>query len=833
MDASFLRRIDWKHNYVKIFLIGLLTSFVIFLPFLIMDGGYFFYYGDFNVQQIPFYLHAHEAVRTGWTGWDWNTDLGASFIGSYSFYLLGSPFFWLTIPFPSGAVPYLMAPLLMLKFAFTSVTGYAYIRRFTLREDSAMLCGLMYAFSGFNLYNIFFNHFNEAVLFFPLLLIGIEELMLNHCRGGFALAVAVCALVNYYFFFGEVLFCILYFLLRMKAYRLTWKKFGLLALEAVLGVLLAGVLLVPSFWAVIGNPRTGEVLTGFDTIFYGNVQRYGLILSSFFFPPDIPARPNFFPDSNSKWSSVSMWLPMVSMSGVFAFFHAKRRHWMKTLLLICFGICFIPILNAAFSLFNYSYYARWFFMPLLIMATVTAISFEKYRPYFRQGIRWCGGFIIAIALIGIIPKKEDGKLVWFSLPQYPDRFWAYVLIAAAGLICTALLVVMFRRPVYFRRCGIATLCILSTVTGIFMIYTGKLASGFEVEDNGKRLYYNQLADEALHGREQLHLDSEGEFFRIDSYDELDNLGMFWGLPSINAFHSVVPPSIMEYYTLIGGERAVASRPEPKYLGVRGLTSVKYAFVRDSKPAAEIPELPGFTYWDTQNHYKIYKNEHFVPMGFTYQYLVTEDQINQVGQGYKDRFLLKGLLLRDEDYQRVQHILPTLPNEEVGGRAIEPGKADPETLRDEEYFEDCDALATNQVDQFSIDRKGFSATVDLEEENLVFFSVPYDRGWLALVNGIETEIFQANGGFMAVRVPGGFSEIRFEYETPGLKLGAILSIAGVVLLAVYLLGIRRMRRLHPELRFRPWAHRYRAENVPAPSAKEEYVSSLLRRPESPQ
>lgn len=825
MNISVLRRINWKHGYVQIFGIGLITSLLLFLPFLIMDGGYFFYYGDFNVQQIPFYLHAHDAVRSGWTGWDWLTDLGASFVGSYSFYLLGSPFFWLTIPFPSEAVPYLMAPLLMLKFALTSVTGYAYIRRFTRREETAMFCGLMYAFSGFNLYNIFFNHFNEAVLFFPLLLIAMEELMLNHCRGGFALAAAACALVNYYFFFGEVLFCIVYFLLRARDYRLTLKKFGLLALEAVLGVLLAGVLLLPSFWAVIDNPRTESYLTGFDTLFYKDVQRYGLILSSFFFPPDIPARPNFFPDSNSKWSSVSMWLPMMSMTGVFAFFHGERRHWMKTLMMLSFGICFIPALNAAFSLFNYSYYARWFYMPLLIMAAATAIALEKHRPCFKNGFLWCGGFILAFALVGVLPKKEGGELLWFSLPEYPDRFWVYVLIAAVGLICTGLLLLIAKNPVYFRRFGISTLCALILVTGIFMIYTGKLASGFEMEDNGKHTYYNQLAAEALHGRERLQLDSEGEFFRIDTYDELDNLGMFWQLPTINAFHSVVPSSIMEYYKLVGGERAVASRPEPKLLGVRGLTSVRYAFVRENKDDVD---MPGFVYLDTQNGYKIFENEHFVPMGFTYEYLVTEDQINQVGQGYKDRFLLKGLLLRDEDYQRCSHILPTLPNDQVGGRAIYSGEADPETLRDEEYFEDCDLLAANQVDGFAVDRRGFSASVDLERENLVFFSVPYDQGWVALVNGIETEIFQANGGFMAVRVPGGYSRIRFEYETPGLKLGAILSLAGLVLLILYLLWVRRMRKAHPELAFQPWAHRYQPAYMPPVSAKDRYTSGLLRR-----
>lgn len=81
---------------------------------------------------------AHDAVRSGNIFWNWNTDLGANFIGSYSFYLLGSPFFWLTLPFPSAAVPYLMAPLLMLKFALSSLTAYAYLRRF-VRPDFAVM----------------------------------------------------------------------------------------------------------------------------------------------------------------------------------------------------------------------------------------------------------------------------------------------------------------------------------------------------------------------------------------------------------------------------------------------------------------------------------------------------------------------------------------------------------------------------------------------------------------------------------------------------------------------------------------------------------------------
>lgn len=68
-------------------------------------------------SRFRFTAWAHDAVRSGEVLWNSYTDLGANFIASYSFYLLFSPFFWLTLPFPSEMVPYLMAPLLMLKTA--------------------------------------------------------------------------------------------------------------------------------------------------------------------------------------------------------------------------------------------------------------------------------------------------------------------------------------------------------------------------------------------------------------------------------------------------------------------------------------------------------------------------------------------------------------------------------------------------------------------------------------------------------------------------------------------------------------------------------------------
>ena len=122
----------------QVFLLGLFVAAAAFLPYVIVDKGHFFFYGDFNVQQIPFYQLAHQAVREGNLWWSWKTDLGANFIGSYSFYLLFSPFFWLTIPFPTGFVPYLMAPLLVLKSGCAAVTAYWFLRRFVRDQDWAV-----------------------------------------------------------------------------------------------------------------------------------------------------------------------------------------------------------------------------------------------------------------------------------------------------------------------------------------------------------------------------------------------------------------------------------------------------------------------------------------------------------------------------------------------------------------------------------------------------------------------------------------------------------------------------------------------------------------------
>ena len=525
---------ELRFGYGKVFLIALAIGAVIFLPFLILDKGYFIYYGDFNVQQIPFYRLCHEAIRNGEWGLNWYTDLGVNFIGSYSFYVLGNPFFYLTLLFPLKAVPYLMAPLLILKLATAAVTSFGYIKRFTKDDRYALLGALLYAFSGYSIYNIFFNHFLEVVAFFPLLLIGMEEFMVNGRRGLFALTVALNAVVNYYFFFGEVIFVVIYFIIRCvrgKEFRFTFPRFFLLGFEAVIGFALGAVLLTPSILYILGNPRTSQFLLGWSGIFYGNVQRYGLILSSLFFPPDVPAYPNLFPDSNAKWSSVSLFLPMVSLSGVLAFFRREKKHWAKTILRLCLLLALVPIFNSAFSAFNSAYYARWFYMPILIMAFATAKALEEASERdFRFGMTFTLIPVILFGLIGIFPSYEDGEVVFGQLIEYPIRLLSYLFVVVAGLTLLAMVLKLRNKKVLFFRATTLALSFMIAFTSILMMSFGK----------GGSLSHTRVVDMGIDGLEKfsfLEADSDN-FYRIDMFNDgeewcMDNFPMFWLLPTIH------------------------------------------------------------------------------------------------------------------------------------------------------------------------------------------------------------------------------------------------------------------------------------------------------------
>ena len=115
-----------------------------------------------------------------------------------------------------------------------------------------------------------------------------------------------------------------------------------------------------------------------------------------------------------------------------------------------------------------------------------------------------------------------------------------------------------------------------------------------------------------------------------------------------------------------------------------------------------------------------------------------------------------------------------------------------------YFVDCtNRRETSINNDFSVDNRGFTSTVSLDKKNYVFYTVPYEEGWTAYVDGKKVDIEKVNVGFMAVLVGEGEHTIRFEYMTPGLEMGLIITMVGFVLLVIYMTAFYAYKRKHPE------------------------------------
>ncbi len=758
------------------FLLGMLVACALFLPFLVVDKGFFLYCGDFNSQQIPFYYYLHDFVREGGGTWSWATDLGTSAINSYSFYNLGSPFFWLTLPFPQSWLPYMMVPLLILKFGCIAAAANLYLSRYAKTRNMAVVISLVYAFCGFNVYNIFFNHMLEPVILFPLMLWAMDAFVYDGQRGMFAVLMGLALLDNYFFFIGNVVFLLIYLGVKVAfgEYELSLKRFGLLVFEACLGVGLGMALALPSLLNVIQNPRTDNFASGFGLIMYGNVQQYFAILSSLFLPPDPPYLPNIFTEGAIKWTSMSAFLPIVSVAGVAAYFKSRRWNATKMLLSVSLVMALVPILNSAFYAFNSSYYARWYYMPLLIAAFATLRSLEDADIDLAFGARFALAVTCVYVIFGILPKRDEDGVWSIGLAQDPAKFWLTFLTALFAVLVFYLIVKNYRHKAKFAAVLLGAVMGFSVFYSVIHISLGK----FPQWDNDAD-YKAQQYDTAA----RLELPGEG-FYRIDAYKMHDNVGLWMDESCLQTFNSVVTPSIMEFYPMVGVKRDVSSKPETDIYPLRGLLGVRYTVMpREDTASFEADEVAsrGWHPLEEQGTLAVYENENFLPLGFTYDQYIEMDLLTTIYEGDRAGMLVRAIGLTDEQAQKYGHLFEG----EVGESYA--------SITYEDYVGNVGARRASSAYDTRADASGFAVDIDLPEDDLVFFSVPYDEGFSASVNGQEAEVLKVSGGMIAVYAPAGDNEIVFRYETPGFKAGAAVSIGSMAVLCVYLIGCMLVQR----------------------------------------
>ena len=764
-----------------------LTAAIFFLPFYILDGGFFHYAGDFNSQQISFYRYMNGFVKgagypdSTFAGaprntFSWATDLGSGVMNAYSFYLYGSPFFWLSVLLPQSWLPYMMVPLLVLKFGVAGGGAYLYLRRYVKNANYAVLGACLYALSGFAVYNVFFNHFVDVVALFPYLLWALDEAIYEDRHGLFAFWVAVNLLNNYFFFVGQVIFLCIYFVCKLTAkdFRLTGRKFGHLLWESVLGVAMGCLLLFPAVLSLLQNPRTIDLSSGWGFLTYAKVQQYLAILLSWILPPDSPYLTSVWSEGVIKWTSMTAYLPLCSLAGAMAYWRSRKADSKKRIVAVCAACALVPVLNSAFYALNSSYYARWYYMPTLILAAMTVNALEDPDVDLDAPARGIGWIMLATLVFAVVPVRDDTTETWsFGVLKNPEQFFVVLGFGLLGLMLYRVLCSKWRQDSRFAQRMTAAVLVFACAFTMVHIGIGKFGqwhtdSDLVEQDTNALLLKNDLP--------------EGDY-RIDTYKIHDNIGMWLDKSCLQYFGSTAAPSILSFYPGLGVKRDVRSEPEITNYALRGLLSVEYLITTPEKRDSFEDEADaGWTYLADVDGYTLYHNDNYVPMGFTYDYYVTEATYQTSIKTLRSNLLMRALVLEDEDVKAYGQYLTELPDEML------------DDLHYDSYTQDCADRRAHSCSVFQMNNAGFHAEITLDKTNLVFFSVPYDDGFTAYVNGEKTDILQVDEGLMAVLCPAGASSIDFVYQAAGLSASRVVTAVAIPVWVVYVACfVRRKRR----------------------------------------
>ena len=725
------------------------SAFFSFIYFILRSRGFFTILADFNAQQLTFTMALQNAVREAVNGWSWSNDLGISTIQGYSFYALGSPFFWVTLLFPSVPFPYLAGWIYMLKYITASVTAYFFLCRFTGSRRIAIVGAILYAFSGFQTTNLMYYHFHDAVAFFPLLLLGLEIHLADRKRKSFfILAVFINCLVNYYFFVQEVVFLLIYFLFRVRPCSgKTWVGQALSCLVCGLwGGLMAGVLFIPNILYILSNPRS-------STNFY---------LSQFFWGGDyfLNTIKGFLLPGEAEndqagvlleiWNSADCYLPMVGIMPVLAYC-AKKRNWLSRLLVFLLVISLSPLLSSVFLLFSDTLY-RWWFMLTLVMALASCKVLEEPENYdLKKATASTAALLIGFfLLVRFVPWAEgEGPRIYYAF-----RFFLYFFIALAGVLITFLLCRLKKNRERNLILGVCVFAILTT--GLTLHY-------YRASEKDPR----GVATQILLGAQLETIDDQYRYRLISNYQTLPGGGS-----GMSVFSSARSAGSLEFDSLFDYYSNIYSLNKNEIPGLPELLGAKYSLTSASGTAAPVRE-----YLSNGERFFVMENP-ACPIGYAVDgYILTEDLMT-VPLEERGIALLSAAVIRPEDEARLSPIARRIDPNGLFSRDDIPRFVEQNTQR--------------AVSAFARDGRGFICTTDYVGETPVYFSVPWDEGWTARIDGAKAEILDS-GGMMLLVVPAGRHDVSFAYSAPGFDVGVVISFVSAGLFVGYVLAAELRKR----------------------------------------
>ena len=404
-----------KRYYTLSILIPAVMILAIFLLFTITPfGNRTWLTIDLGQQYVDFFSYYQDTLlhHPEQFFYSFSKSIGGEMVSLWAYYLL-SPFNLLFLLIPHSAIAMGVSLLIFLKLVSCTVSFAVLLDvKFKQRNWTTLLFALSYGFMSYLSANQFNVMWLDALIGLPLIVLGVDALLQKRNPLYYVLPLSLTILSNYYTGYMICLFLGLYF---PYAYLMindsfSWKsfikQFGRFIFYSVLSVGLITVILLPTFYSLLGSKGTATTIAwSLKSEYNPLLMASKLFIGSFDFHEMQKGYPNIFVGSLALFSFLCYFKEkkIARSQRLYALF-------ITVIILISFNIEMFDKLWHAGQLPNwYSYrfsflFSFWMvFLGYQLALKKTAVGIRETFVYF---------FLVLVTDIGFILFPQDYLQGW-------------------------------------------------------------------------------------------------------------------------------------------------------------------------------------------------------------------------------------------------------------------------------------------------------------------------------------------------------------------------------------------------------------------------------------
>lgn len=778
---------------------------------------------DMNGQYSDFLMYFRQ-VLTGEASifYSFTKEMGGNVFGLFSYYF-SSPFNLILLFFSQETLPEALALITMLKISACGLTFSIFLKHRFLKTDlSVVICSTAYALMTYSMHYGMCIMWLDGVIWLPIVMLGVERILQDKSPVLFILSYAAAVLSNYYTAYMIAVFAAVYFFYRCACgafeggKRGFFKRFFIIVLSGLTGVLLMAWLLWPSFVDILRGKLSGAgyVAEGFWNIDIFQIPRR-MFIGQY--------------DSITNNGNPNIFCGVLIGLLVFVYFFHSEIKWREkaaslSVFAIFFASFFIKRLDMAWHIFQYpNWYPYRYAFAFNFFAVMLA-----YRGFtlLCQGKK--GRISLAVfAYIGLLSAVYVGQNA--ALTNLP---LARLTIAAAVIYGAMVFALSKGR---WKQQMLLCFLVLTAAELVLNGYTTLTGLNNQFPYESRTQYEEQVS--AIRQAVETVKDIDAGLYRMEkTFSRSNNDSMSFGYNGMTHYSSTYNGEAVSFNNKMGMlQEYVLIRYLGSTMATDSLLGVKYIVAKESVAA-------GYESVAAGEDYEIFENPAALPMVFAApqsvtitpaygsDYLENQDLFAQsiLGQSYLHK--VEGLQVDDatgEGFFTTSTggtFYLELPQKYGGGITlwvngqqvpynydsqekkifcmgdysaatfIRIGLNNGVTCRDvqiyrldtEAFMEACKEKAKSDGIQIhSFGNSYLEGAVSVEEGEILFTTIPYEEGFKAYIDGAEAKTGCAQNLFLTVECEASAHMLRLEYHTPGFREATVVSAGAFLLLFVYI------------------------------------------------